>query len=365
MTQVLIEAKPSFLFANQDLYHKVCGIGDSRLRDLEKQLQTKIIPRGLQLIFQGDDDLVHSAELFFSVLQTELLQRPDLEYMDSEDLDTIIQNIYPRLPSAKLRQSDRFTETNGSDRSDDLDRSDNSNPRLESIREMEGDGDSGWSPKHKIFVTYKGKPIFPRTVNQELFCESLKNQYISFALGPAGTGKTFLSIAVACRMMQAGEVDRLVLTRPAVEAGESLGFLPGDLAQKVNPYLRPIYDALHDCIGFEKTQEYLSIGKIEIAPIAFMRGRTLSNSFIILDEAQNCTLPQLKMFLTRFGKNSRMSISGDITQIDLENGKSGLEKATRILQGSRGIGFVTFTEKDITRHPIVSVIVKKFEGMGL
>ena len=186
---------------------------------------------------------------------------------------------------------------------------------------------------------------------------------ITFGVGPAGTGKTFLSIAVACRMLQSGEIDRLVLTRPAVEAGESLGFLPGDLTQKVDPYLRPIYDALHECIGFERVQVLISLNKIEIAPIAFMRGRTLNNSFIILDEAQNCTVSQLKMFLTRIGKNSRMSLSGDVTQIDLERGRSGLEKVLSIMKDTPQIGIMFLEKEDITRHPLVSVIVDKFEGI--
>jgi phosphate starvation-inducible PhoH-like protein len=164
-------------------------------------------------------------------------------------------------------------------------------------------------------------------------------------------------------MLQAGEIDRLVLTRPAVEAGESLGFLPGDLTQKVDPYLRPIYDALHECIGFERVQVLISLNKIEIAPIAFMRGRTLNNSFIILDEAQNCTVSQLKMFLTRIGKNSRMSLSGDVTQIDLERGRSGLEKVLSIMRDTPQIGIMHLEKEDITRHPLVSVIVDKFEGI--
>ncbi len=186
---------------------------------------------------------------------------------------------------------------------------------------------------------------------------------ISIAVGPAGTGKTFLSIAVACRMLQNGEIDRLVLTRPAVEAGESLGFLPGDLVQKVDPYLRPIYDSLHDCIGSEKVQVLTSLNKIEIAPIAFMRGRTLSNSFIILDEAQNCTVSQLKMILTRLGKNSRMAISGDITQIDLAAGRSGFERVTHALKNLAQIGIIQLSTEDITRHPLIESIVDRLEGL--
>ncbi|WCL51369.1 PhoH family protein [Leptospira sp. GIMC2001] len=326
----------NFDFQDKELYQKICGIGDVRLKEVEKQFGIKIIPRGISLIFQGDEDRAGNAFTFFTQVQKEILSRPDSDFMDTIDLDGLIQKMYPPM-DMNNNSNNTYTDSEG----------------------------NHWTPKNKILVTYKNKPIFPRTENQEKFVDSLKNNFISFGLGPAGTGKTFLSIASACRMMQAGEVDRLILTRPAVEAGESLGFLPGDLIQKVNPYLRPIYDALHECIGFEKTTELISVGKIEIAPIAFMRGRTLSNSFIILDEAQNCTLPQLKMFLTRFGKNSRMSISGDITQIDLEYGRSGLERTTQILKGAKGIEFIFFNENDITRHPIVTTIVKRFEGKGL
>jgi phosphate starvation-inducible PhoH-like protein len=319
-----------------DIYEKICGFADSKLNSVQDALGVKIIPRGLSLIFQGDEVKTSHAVEFFQKVQSDLLARPDKDNLDSNDLDDFLTMHYSQIPH-DINSGLSFTE----------------------------EENSQWSPKNKIFVSYKGKPIFPRSENQEKFSSSLNNSFISFGLGPAGTGKTFLSIACACRMMQAGEVDRLVLTRPAVEAGESLGFLPGDLVEKVNPYLRPIYDALHECIGYEKTQELISIGKIEIAPIAFMRGRTLSNSFIILDEAQNCTLPQLKMFLTRFGKNSRMSISGDISQIDLAYGRSGLEKVAEILNGVKGIDIIYFNEKDITRHPIVEKIVRVFAGNGL
>jgi len=332
----LISTSKNFVFKNQELYEKICGIGDSKLESVQKQLGVKIIPRGITLIIQGEDEQAEQAVQFFHNIQTEILSRPDRDNLDSYDIDGFFQ-----------KQYHKFQE-----------------PRENGLSFSEEE-DSPWSPKNKIFVNYKGKPIYPRSENQEKFADSLKSAFISFGLGPAGTGKTFLSIASACRMMQAGEIDRLVLTRPAVEAGESLGFLPGDLVQKVNPYLRPIYDALHECIGFEKTTELISVGKIEIAPIAFMRGRTLANSFIILDEAQNCTLPQLKMFLTRFGKNSRMSISGDISQIDLDYGRSGLEKVAEILDGVKGIDIIQFTEKDITRHPIVERIVRRFAGKGL
>jgi phosphate starvation-inducible PhoH-like protein len=324
----------SFTFANEALLSVVCGIGDSQVPLWESRLKVKLIPRGKSLIVQGEDDFIRVALETFQRLEENFKKRPDKTNFSVFDIDYMMNQARDAKQGWPTPGTAEF-EANG--------------------------GNADWSPKDKIFVTFKGKPIFPRTKNQEHFVESLKKNFITIAMGPAGTGKTFLSIATACRMMQTGEVERLVLTRPAVEAGENLGFLPGDLTQKVNPYLRPIYDALHECIGFEKTTEYISVNKIEIAPIAFMRGRTLSNSFIILDEAQNCTLPQLKMFLTRFGKNSKMAISGDATQIDLAHGRSGLEKTVHTLRGIAGIENIFFGREDITRHHIVEAIVKRFE----
>ncbi|EOQ98127.1 PhoH family protein [Leptospira wolbachii serovar Codice str. CDC] len=322
----------SFTFQEESLYQTVCGIGDSKLPLWESRLNVKLIPRGKSLIIQGSEDQVQVALDTFHKVEENFKRRPDKAEYSFFDIDYLVN---------KVKDSSGGWPTPGSS-------------------DFQKEGES-WTPRDKIFVTFKGKPIFPRTKNQESFVDSLHKNYITIAMGPAGTGKTFLSIATACRMMQTGEVDRLILTRPAVEAGENLGFLPGDLTQKVNPYLRPIYDALHECIGFEKTTEYLQVGKIEIAPIAFMRGRTLSHSFIILDEAQNCTLPQLKMFLTRFGKNSKMAISGDATQIDLAHGRSGLEKTVYTLRNLNGIETIFFGREDITRHPIVESIVRRFE----
>lgn len=216
-----------------------------------------------------------------------------------------------------------------------------------------------------ICVTSKGKPIKPKTVGQRTYCDSIKENTITIGVGPAGTGKTYLAVAMAVTAFRAQEVNRIILTRPAVEAGEKLGFLPGDLQQKVDPYLRPLYDALFDMLGAETYQRYVERGSIEVAPLAYMRGRTLDDSFIILDEAQNTTGEQMKMFLTRLGFNSKMVITGDVTQIDLPDGKrSGLKEAVRVLRGVNDIAVFKFTEKDVVRHRLVQDIIRAYERAG-
>ena len=213
-----------------------------------------------------------------------------------------------------------------------------------------------------ICITSKGKPIKPKTVGQRTYCDNIKDNTITIGVGPAGTGKTYLAVAMAVNAFRAQQVNRIILTRPAVEAGEKLGFLPGDLQQKVDPYLRPLYDALFDMLGAETYQRYVERGSIEVAPLAYMRGRTLDDSFIILDEAQNTTGEQMKMFLTRLGFNSKMVITGDVTQIDLPDGKrSGLKEAVRILKGVDDIAIFRFTEKDVVRHKLVQDIIRAYE----
>ncbi len=213
-----------------------------------------------------------------------------------------------------------------------------------------------------VCITSKGKPIKPKTLGQKNYCEAMKKNTVTFSVGPAGTGKTYLAVAHAVKAFKAGDISRIILTRPAVEAGEKLGFLPGDLQQKVDPYLRPLYDALFDMFGSESYLRYLEKGNIEVAPLAYMRGRTLDDSYIILDEAQNTTCEQMKMFLTRLGFNSRMVITGDITQIDLPDGKkSGLKDAIRILKNIDDIGIIRFTDKDVVRHKLVQDIVRAYE----
>jgi phosphate starvation-inducible protein PhoH and related proteins len=214
-----------------------------------------------------------------------------------------------------------------------------------------------------VMIRTRKKTIVPRSATQIRYMEALARDEIIFALGPAGTGKTYVAVAQAVQQLIAGSVDRLILSRPAVEAGEKLGFLPGDMREKVDPYLRPLYDALYDMLPTEQVERRMASGEIEIAPIAFMRGRTLANAFIILDEAQNTTPMQMKMFLTRFGENSRMVVCGDPRQVDLPDiGKSGLADAVKRLEGVRGISMVRFNSADVVRHPLVGAIVDAYEG---
>jgi len=208
----------------------------------------------------------------------------------------------------------------------------------------------------------KRKPIIPKSLAQKEYLEAMRKNDIVFSIGPAGTGKTYLAMAMAVQALTQGEVSRIVLTRPAVEAGEKLGFLPGDLFEKVNPYLRPLYDALHDMMDIERAERLIERGVIEVAPLAFMRGRTLNNSFVILDEAQNTTILQMKMFLTRLGFDSRAVITGDITQIDLPDpGQSGMVHVSKILKDIPGIHFSYFTEQDVVRHPLVQKILRAYD----
>jgi phosphate starvation-inducible PhoH-like protein len=230
-------------------------------------------------------------------------------------------------------------------------------PTLEGIVRKETDAPG-------IMIRTRKKTLVPRSANQVPYMEALARDEIIFALGPAGTGKTYLAVAQAVAMLITGAVQRLVLSRPAVEAGERLGFLPGDMKEKVDPYLRPIYDALYDCLPAEQVERRIASGEIEIAPIAFMRGRTLADAFIILDEAQNTTAAQMKMFLTRFGMNSRMVICGDPHQVDIPGGErmSGLNDAVQRLEGVDGISTIRFNSSDVVRHPLVGRIVDAYEG---
>ncbi len=214
----------------------------------------------------------------------------------------------------------------------------------------------------KVFITSGKRTVAPKTIAQKEYIEAVRRNDMVFGIGPAGTGKTYLAMAMAVAALTSGEKRRIVLCRPAVEAGEKLGFLPGDLYEKVNPYLRPLYDALHDLLDFDQANGMVSRGVIEVAPLAFMRGRTLNDSFVILDEAQNTTTEQMKMFLTRLGYSSKAVVTGDVTQIDLPAGKrSGLVQAEMILQGIKGISFVRFSQKDVIRHRLVQEIISAYE----
>lgn len=221
------------------------------------------------------------------------------------------------------------------------------------------------SPDGIIIYGTRGSPIKAKTVNQQKLVQSVRENDLVFALGPAGTGKTFISVALAVKALKNKVVKKIIITRPAVEAGENLGFLPGDLKEKIDPYLRPIYDALNDMLSFEKLKFYMEREVIEIAPLAYMRGRTLNNAFILLDEAQNTTPMQMKMFLTRMGPDSKMIVTGDTSQIDLpHNQKSGLNEAVRILNQTKGIGFVELNERDVVRHKLVRDIIEAYGKAG-
>ena len=213
-----------------------------------------------------------------------------------------------------------------------------------------------------ICITSKGRPVKPKTLGQQKYVDAIRDNTITLAVGPAGTGKTYLAVAMAVMAFRAGDISRIVLTRPAVEAGEKLGFLPGDLQQKVDPYLRPLYDGLFDMLGAESFTKYQERGNIEVAPLAYMRGRTLDDSFIILDEAQNTTPEQMKMFLTRLGFNSKIVVTGDITQIDLaDSHRSGLVEATKVLKNIDDVAVITLNEKDVVRHKLVQSIIKAYD----
>ena len=215
-----------------------------------------------------------------------------------------------------------------------------------------------------VYITSKKRPVIPKSQAQKEYIDAIRSSDMVFGIGPAGTGKTYLAMAMAVAAFSKGKVNRIILTRPAVEAGEALGFLPGDLAQKIDPYLRPLYDALHDMMQFEKVSNLIEQGVIEVAPLAFMRGRTLNDSFVILDEAQNTTSEQMKMFLTRIGFSSKSVITGDITQVDLPVDKpSGLIEAKDILQEIEGIKFIFFSKKDVVRHGLVQKIIKAYEDL--
>ena len=213
-----------------------------------------------------------------------------------------------------------------------------------------------------IAITYRGRPVKCKTLGQKQYVDAIRDNTCVFAVGPAGTGKTYLAIAMAVVALKNKEIEKIILTRPAVEAGEKLGFLPGDLAQKVDPYLRPLYDALHEMLGVDAYQRLVERGAVEVAPLAYMRGRTLNDAFIILDEAQNTTSEQMKMFLTRMGMGSKMVITGDVTQIDLPTGKrSGLVEALEVLRGVDDIGIVRLSHRDVVRHELVQAIVRAYE----
>ena len=235
-----------------------------------------------------------------------------------------------------------------------------------SVRSLRGNPDASLTDllDEIVLVSPRKRPVVPKGPTQRLYVEAIRTHDLTFGIGPAGTGKTYLAMAVAASALMKRTVKRIVLTRPAVEAGEKLGFLPGDLAEKVNPYLRPLYDALHDMLDFDKVDQMRERGQIEVAPLAFMRGRTLNDAFVILDEAQNATSEQMRMFLTRLGYGSKAVVTGDMTQTDLPSGsRSGLREARALLEGIDGISFCEFTDADVVRHPLVQKIVVAYERL--
>jgi len=306
------------------LYRRICGNNDANVKKIEKLIGVHIIPRGNVLIVKAAKEKNESA-LKLLHFMSDLLKMKGKDY-EFEDFD--LKYLASSIVAGK-------------------------NLKLDEMNKL------------KIAIADSGKTIVPKTLNQAKYISSIYDNPVTFGVGPAGTGKTYLAVAVGLKMLTGGRVERIILTRPAVEAGENLGFLPGDLIQKINPYLRPLYDALFDLQPFEKISKLITNNTLEIAPLAYMRGRTLSNAFIILDEAQNTTLSQMKMFLTRMGNNSKIVISGDDSQIDLERPrKSGLLHVMRILKNIDEINFVFFTKEDISRHPVVEKIVAAYESDG-
>ena len=283
---------------------------------------------------KGEEEQI---EAFLKVLEMLIAKRMNKRSLSMDDVDSIFETL-------------SFNSFGGEKGADSNDCSSDSAAQSQ-------------APEDIIVYGNEGKIIRARTKNQKRLVDDYQSHDLIFATGPAGTGKTYTAIALAVRALKNREVKRLILTRPAVEAGERLGFLPGDLKDKLDPYLQPLYDALQDMVPAQRLKSYMEDGTIQIAPLAYMRGRTLESAFVILDEAQNTNLVQLKMFLTRMGNHAKFIVTGDITQIDLPNkGDSGLKRAMEILKGIPGISYVNFTKEDIVRHPLVTKIVKAFEG---
>lgn len=304
---------------NIDAYQKLFGMNDRNMAVLEQELSVVSALRGQELQFRGDAENVAAAETAVARLIT-LLQHG--ETVDPMRIRYVVSLVHEG-------KSDLLDQLSGSD---------------------------------VIAITHRGRPIRSKTLGQRAYVEAVRKHELTLAVGPAGTGKTYLAMAMAVVALKAKEVERIVLTRPAVEAGEKLGFLPGDMTQKVDPYLRPLYDALHELMGADSYQRLAERGTVEVAPLAFMRGRTLSDAFIILDEAQNATSEQMKMFLTRLGANSRCIVTGDVSQTDLpKDKKSGLVEAVNVLRNVEGVAIVELTARDVVRHELVQRIVQAYE----
>ena len=309
-----------FEIDDTSLYKRICGFKDRNLKTIESVLGVNIIPRGNTLIINGGSQAAAALKILH-VMGDYLHDNDAKQEFDDFDVKYLARNV---ASGREIRAGD--------------------------INRL------------KITFPESGRSVMPRTIHQAEYISHIHSSPITFAIGPAGTGKTYLAVAVGLQMFLKGKVERIILTRPAVEAGENLGFRPGDHIQKINPYLRPLYDALFDLLPFERVSALIEKGSIEIAPLAYMRGRTLNRAYIILDEAQNTTMSQMKMFLTRLGNDARIVISGDVTQIDLEKpSRSGLLHSMRILKEIKEISFMEFTREDICRHPIVEKIVAAYE----
>ncbi len=315
MSEILIDLK----LENANEAMSLFGPNDVHLKRMEEKLAVTIVTRGEKILVTGEDEkitLVHDV------------------------VDTLLSLI---RKGTHISERDVIYAVQLAERG-----------MLEQLLELY---------QEKITVNVKGKPILVKTLGQRHYVSAIKKRDIVFGIGPAGTGKTYLAVVMAVTALKDGLIKRIVLTRPAVEAGESLGFLPGDLKEKVDPYLRPLYDAMHDVLGVEQTERLMERGTIEVAPLAYMRGRTLDDSFVILDEAQNTTSEQIKMFLTRLGFGSKMVITGDLTQIDLPKGKkSGLRTALEILKDVNGIEFMHLQAADVVRHPLVQKVITAYDN---
>ena len=315
---MLSDYQRKFVFKDMEQAKEVLGANDCNLKALEKALPLKIVARGQELTINGSRQAVEDGARVLEHLLA-LAARREIVPTDMQYALTLIG----RLPEENT--TDRLSEV--------------------------------------LLVTSRGKQIRAKTMGQYRYIQSIREKDITFGIGPAGTGKTYLAVVMAVRALKDKKVERIILTRPAVEAGEKLGFLPGDLQDKVDPYLRPLYDGLYDTLGADVAQKYMERGIIEVAPLAYMRGRTLDDAFIILDEAQNTTPEQMKMFLTRIGFGSKAVVTGDVTQIDLpKNNQSGLLVIERILKEIEEISFNYLTAQDVVRHPVVAKIIAAYEA---
>ena len=324
LSSTAVQNESRIEFPDNRLLAKLCGEYDRNLTTIETELFVQIIRRGNQLVLIGDNEALASAVSILQSLYNRIEQGRDVLPVDVVTALRMNSAIVSDKKNAK--QLTMFKDSN-------------------------------------IEIKTRKKIIEPRTEAQSSYVKSLFNHELAFGIGPAGTGKTYLAVAVAVSMFISGRVDKIILSRPAVEAGERLGFLPGDLKEKVDPYMQPLYDALNDFLPAKQMAKLIEDKVIEIAPLAFMRGRTLANAFVVLDEAQNATTMQMKMFLTRLGEGSRMAVTGDRTQIDLPNGvRSGLVDAERLLEKVSKISFNYFTAKDVVRHPLVAEIIEAYDA---